>query len=103
MLCTLTSPTVIEIQFEQLVYSVTESDGSVRVCVEVALAYLETSVHISIFTGDGSAIGKPSMYQYYHIMATKCGGNYIWWIHNFCCLVDFNLAVAELTEYNGMT
>ena len=47
----------MEVRFQQTVYSVMESDSIVEACAELS-GVLERDVTISLFTSDGSAVGK---------------------------------------------
>ena len=47
----------MEIRFQQTIYSVSESDSDVMVCVELT-GQIERNVAVTLFTSDGSAVGE---------------------------------------------
>ena len=57
---TLHHAAAIEFQFNQSTYTVSESVGSLSICVQLVAGYLSQQVNVTIQSQDGTATGKPT-------------------------------------------
>ena len=64
------------VALEQTIYTVSEGDGSVEVCLVRTDVILQTSARFNIFTTSGDAEGKDSLCE--RLIFAMCISNCVW-------------------------